>query len=116
MIMIRRRDPEAGGAARFAPGDLVRHRRYGYRAVVVAFDLECRASGSWYASNQTQPPRDQPWYHLLVHRHDHTTYAAQSNLEADASGEPIEHPLLQHFFDGFEGGVYLRNERQWPLG
>lgn len=106
-----RRDAEA---ARFAPGELVRHRRYGYRAVVVDFDLSCRASDAWYLTNQTQPDRAQPWYHLLVDRALHTTYAAESNLEADGSGAPVVHPLVERFFDAFEGGRYVRNDQ--PFG
>ena len=115
MIMIRRRSRREGGSsAHFAPGDLVRHRRYGSRAVVVDLDSECKAAEGWYASNQTQPPRDQPWYHLLVHRAAHTTYAAESNLEADGTGEEISHPLLPLFFEPFADGAYERNDRAWP--
>ncbi len=113
MIMIKRSDGETGRP--FAPGDLVRHRRYGYRGVVVASDASCQAEESWYASNQTQPRRDQPWYHVLVDGGPHTTYPAHSSLEADSSGEPIEHPLLDRFFTRFEGGRYVRSDRPWPV-
>jgi heat shock protein HspQ len=117
MIMIRRKDRRDGGSpALFEPGDLVRHRRYGYRAVVVDYDLTCAASDEWYRSNQTQPVRDQPWYHLLVDRAAHTTYAAEENLESDPSGLEISHPLLRHFFEAFEQGSYVRNDRPWPAG
>lgn len=50
----------------FEPGQLVRHRRYGYRGVVVDRDEFCEADDEWYSKNQTQPDRDQPWYHVLV--------------------------------------------------
>ncbi len=99
----------------FAPGQLVRHVRYGYRAVVVAIDPYCRAGEAWYQSNQTQPTRNQPWYHLLVHRTDTTTYAAQHNLTPDPDNDPIEHPLLEMFFDRFSDGSYERNKRAWVL-
>lgn len=111
MIMIRRR--EGSSKARFAPGDLVRHRRYGYRGVVVEFDLVCEANDDWYESNQTQPRKDQPWYHVLVHQSPHTTYAAEDSLLREYGGEEISHPLLQHFFVSFEDGAYVRNERPW---
>ena len=107
--MIQIRNP-----AHFEPGTLVRHVRYGYRGVVVARDLVCTADEDWYRSNQTQPQRDQPWYHVLVHEGTHTTYAAQQNLEADDSGQPIEHPLVAAFFSSFENGGYVRNDRPWP--
>ena len=96
------------------PGQLVRHCRYQYRAVVVDYDQSCQADQSWYQSTQTQPSRDQPWYHLLVHDSDRCTYAAQENLEPDDSVEPIEHPLLTEFFTGFIDGEYQRNDEPWP--
>ena len=99
---------------KFSPGDLVRHRRYHYRGVVVAATAICQADEKWYHSNQTQPDRSQPWYHVLVHRSHHATYAAESNLEPDPLGAPVKHPLLDLFFYGFEGGRHLRNEQSWP--
>lgn len=115
MIGLNEQYQSAAPAPLFSPGDLVLHRRYGYRAVVVDFDKTCQASTQWYQKNQTQPERNQPWYHLLVHDGTHTTYAAQSNLEADFSATPIEHPLVDAFFDKFEDGRYVRNDTPWPL-
>lgn len=100
----------------FEPGDLVRHRRYGYRGVVVAVDDACQADEAWYKKNQTQPDRDQPWHHVLVHETSTVTYAAGDNLLPDSSGEEILHPLTEHFFASFDGQKYVRNERQWPTG
>lgn len=98
----------------FAPGDLVAHRRYGYRGVVVALDLRCEADASWYAANQTQPTLAQPWYHVLVHGSGQTTYAAQTSLRADDCTDPIVHPLLPMFFIAFDGETYQRNDEPWP--
>lgn len=98
----------------FEPGQLVRHRRYDYRGVVVNFDLTCQAEDGWYFSNRTQPERYQAWYHVLVHGGQHITYAAQTSLEADDSGEQVVHPLLPHFFSTFQDGQYVRNDRPWP--
>ena len=105
---------DAKPAPKFQPGQLVRHRRYGYRGVVVAVDHECRASVEWHQSNRTQPDRDQPWYHVLVDGGTLTTYPAQENLEADPSGQPIDHPMVDLFFTTFIEGHYDRNDRPWP--
>ena len=99
---------------KFTPGDLVRHVRYQYRGVVVAHDPKCMADENWYRSNNTQPNRDQPWYHVLVHESGSVTYPAESSLEPEESDEPIAHPLLNRFFSGFEEGRYQRNEVPWP--
>jgi heat shock protein HspQ len=100
----------------FKPGQLVRHKRYGYRGVVVAVDQTCQASEAWYQSNKTQPDRNQPWYHVLVDLSESTTYPAQSSLQPDESREPITHPLTQYFFSSFVDGRYIRNSRPWPTG
>jgi len=113
MIMLRKPVRDEHGPTRFYPGELVRHRRYGYRGVIVEADTTCQASEAWYGKNQTQPSREQPWYHVLVHESTHTTYAAEENLEADGSQEPIAHPLLALFFASFLAGTYQRNERKW---
>jgi heat shock protein HspQ len=98
---------------RFQPGQLVRHVRYGYRGVVVEVDSCCRAPDAWYQANRTQPDRSQPWYHVLVHGGGNVTYAAQTSLSADPSAAPIDHPLIDAFFDAFDGNTYARNDRPW---
>jgi len=99
---------------RFRVGQIVRHRRYGYRGIVVAVDRTCRAPDSWYQSNRTQPDRNQPWYHVLVDGSANVTYAAQASLEADPDPDPVEHPLVEQFFDITAEGQYQRNDRVWP--
>jgi len=111
--------PEAPAAAPgiglFQPGQLVRHKRYGYRGVVVACDKSCQADENWYRANLTQPDRDQPWYHVLVDRSNLTTYAAQTSLDADGRAEEIHHPLVPLFFEDFQGNRYVRNDVPWIL-
>ncbi|HKK18468.1 MAG TPA: heat shock protein HspQ [Opitutales bacterium] len=101
----------ARAALRFEPGDLVHHRLYGYRGVVVSHDLYCKAGETWYQSNKTQPAKEQPWYHVLVHDSGGlSTYVAQSNLEPDESGIPISHPRIGSYFAAFKDGRYLVND------
>jgi len=108
--MISPASPPSG----FTCGQLVKHRRYGYRGVVVEFDTHCTAPQSWYQSNKTRPEKMQPWYHVLVHDSNQITYAAQTSLEADDSGQPVDHPLVEVFFAEFTGQAYVRNDRAWP--
>ena len=98
---------------RFQIGELVRHRRYGYRGVIVDYDLTCQAEDGWYQSNQTQPIRNQPWYHVLVSESKHSTYPAESSLMADDSKDEIINPLVSYFFTDFDKGVYIRNDNIW---
>lgn len=95
---------------RYGVGQLVHHRLFDYRGVIVEVDKNFQASEIWYqAMAKSRPPKDRPWYHVLVDDSDHSTYVAERNLEADASLEPIAHPLLAQFFSNFENGRYIRN-------
>lgn len=94
--------------ARFAVGDIIQHRLFDYRGVVVDIDPRCQASDEWYAAMaRSKPPKDKPWYHVLVHNATHLTYVAEQNLAADDSGDPVEHPHLLRFFSHLEDGRYI---------
>ncbi len=95
--------------ARFAPGELVHHRLFDYRGVVVDVDPVFSLSDAWYDQvARSRPPKNAPWYHVIVDGASHMTYVAQQNLEPDPSADPIRHPLLGHFFDRFEDGRYAK--------
>ena len=90
--------------SRFAIGELVHHRLFDYRGVIVDID----PTDEWYESvARSRPPRDKPWYHVLVHGSSHMTYVAERNLERDVSAEEISHPLINQFFSDFKGGRYV---------
>ena len=96
-------------SAKFQVGQVIHHRRFDYRGVIVDVDATFQGSEAWYqAMAQSRPPKDKPWYHVLVHRAEHMTYVAERNLEADESGEPIVHPVLDQYFDGLREGLYVR--------
>ena len=107
-------EPNPETEPKFSPGQLVAHRRYGYRGVVVSVNLSCKADPEWYWKNNTQPEPNQPWYHVLVDGSSTCTYAAETSLKPDPSAQPIEHPFLSTFFEGFHSGRYLRNDTAWP--
>ena len=96
--------------ARFAVGMLVKHRLFDYRGVVYDVDAVFEGSDEWYANMaRTRPPKDQPWYRVLVHAQTHETYVAERNLEQDESGAVVQHPNIDRYFDAFEKGSYRRN-------
>ena len=92
---------------KFAVGELVHHRLFAYRGVIVDVDPKFQSSEEWYeAVAKSRPPKDKPWYHVLVHEAAHSTYVAERNLERDGSTDPIRHPMLERFFSHFENGRY----------
>ena len=93
--------------AQFFIGQQVTHKLFEYRGLVFDIDPVFSGTEEWYDTvAKSRPPKDAPWYHVLVHEADHTTYVAERNLIAFAGADYIDHPLLPAFFDGFQDGVY----------
>ena len=93
---------------KFSFGQLVHQRLFDYRGVVADVDPTFQGTGEWYEQMaRSRPPKDEPWYHVLVDQAEHTTYVAERNLESDKRHDPIDHPLCDHFFNEFRNGQYL---------
>lgn len=93
--------------ANFSIGEIIRHIRFEYRGVIIDVDPMFSGTDEWYeAVAKSRPPKDKPWYHVLVHKSDVQTYVAERNLEADETGDPIDHLMIDEFFSEFTGGVY----------
>ncbi|MEQ9638806.1 MAG: heat shock protein HspQ [Alphaproteobacteria bacterium] len=98
--------------AQFAIGQVIRHKLFGYRGVIFDVDPVFSGSDEWYQRMaRSRPPKDRPWYHVLVHDAVHTTYVAEQNLDLDDTGEPIVHPQVQDFFEALDDGRYLARRR-----
>ena len=64
-------------------------------------------SEEWYDMvARSRPPKDRPWYHVLVDGGAHTTYVAERHLDASEDHTQIDHPLLGQFFGRFDGERY----------
>ena len=105
-------DEKADATAKFSRGQLIRHKRFGYRGVIVDVDATFQLSEDWYDEvARSRPPKDQPWYHVLVDESETMTYVAQRHLENESSPEPIRHPMLNQFFSSFRRGRYEPDAR-----
>jgi heat shock protein HspQ len=94
--------------SRFTVGDVVHHKMFDYRGVVIDVDPLFMLSDEWYETvARSRPPKDEPWYHVLVDHTIQNTYVAERNLELDETGQPITHPLLHTRFERFEDGRYI---------
>ena len=99
----------------FNIGDIVKHRIYPFRGVIVDVDPEFSNTEEWYQSipAEIRPSRNQPYYHLMAENTEtfYTAYVSQQNLVDDGENGPLEHPDLDEIFSGMEKGKYhLRNE------
>lgn len=96
--------------AKYNLGQVIHHLRFGYRGVIIDIDADFQGSDEWYESVAlSRPPKDKPWYHVLVHDSDETTYVAERHLEPDETGKPISHPELENYFEVFDDGIYLND-------
>lgn len=99
-------------SARFSVGDVVRHKLFDYRGVVVDVDLRFQGTEVWYEIvARSKPPKYSPWYHVLPDGAVHQTYVAERNLDPDDSGLPIQHPLVERYFTDFTNGRYVNDLR-----
>ena len=92
---------------KYSVGQIIHHLRFDYRGVIVDVDATFQGTEEWYVEMaKSKPPRDKPWYHVLVDQSFTMTYVAERNLEADPSPKPITHPLVNQYFNRFEKGSY----------
>ena len=109
--------PPAFPQARFAIGEVVKHRLFDFRGVIFDVDPEFANSDEWYESipEEIRPSKDQPFYHLLAENADssYVAYVSQQNLLHDDSDEPIDHPAIPDMFGQYADGRYqLRPEHR----
>jgi heat shock protein HspQ len=106
----RRIDAPLRTRARYAIGDVVKHRIFDFRGVIFDIDPVFANSEEWYESipAEVRPHREQPFYHLLAENGDssYVAYVSQQNLNADGESGPVDHPSVTELFEDFEGGRY----------
>src|ERR1044071_7423730 len=88
--------------AKFAIGQVVKHRIYPFRGVIFDVDPVFANTEELLASisEEARPRRDQPFYHLLADTAQTTyvAYVSEQNLLAAGPGRPVSHPQVPHFF------------------
>ncbi|MCX7317760.1 MAG: heat shock protein HspQ [Hyphomicrobiales bacterium] len=96
--------------AKYAIGDIVRHRVYSFRGVIFDVDPTFSNSEEWYNSipEEVRPTKDQPFYHLFAENAEteYVAYVSEQNLLPDTSNEPVRHPQIAEVFDIDEKGRY----------
>ena len=90
--------------AKFNIGDLVVHKRQGYRAVVIDVDPLFQASGRYnpQACKRAFSTRN-PWYRLLVDHSSQMTYVEECLLAFDTNSQQIDNPHIDNYLEKREG-------------
>ena len=79
--------------AKFCIGQVVIDPQFRFRGVIVDVDPEYMGTKEWYDENVPhRAPKNEPWYHLLVHNSEFRVYVAESTLALDNTNEPVHHP------------------------
>lgn len=98
--------------AKYSIGDIIHHKLFNYRGVIVDIDPNFQSTEEWYEMvARSRPPKDEPWYHVLVNETSSSTYVAEQNLEPDPSGKKIIHPMIETFFTELRNGRYINDEK-----
>ncbi|MDJ0868537.1 MAG: heat shock protein HspQ [Myxococcota bacterium] len=97
--------------ARYAIGQIVKHRFFPFRGVIFDVDPTFANTEEWWQSipEEVRPAKDQPYYHVLAENEQATyvAYVSEQNLEPDPEGGPCRHPQISKLFDGPpRGGHY----------
>lgn len=102
---------------KFRIGQIVKHRKWGYRGVVVGWDSLAKAPSTWIKENHNQNEHwsTQPNYAILVDIRDRTipqlAYVPEENIELAPALVRITHPGMEDYFEDFDGAQYL--PRPW---
>ena len=96
--------------ARFAIGQVVRHRVYPFRGVIFDVDPVFSNSEDWWLAipEEIRPSKDQPYYHLFAENEDseYIAYVSEQNLLPDESGLPLRHPKVGDVLEQSRDGQY----------
>jgi heat shock protein HspQ len=97
--------------ARFAVGEIVRHRHHPFRGVIFDVDPVFANTEEWYQAipPDRRPAKDQPFYHLLAIGAEgpYEAYVSEQNLVADAENGPVAHPGIDALFERFADNRYV---------
>ena len=99
-------------SAKFAIGQVVKHRLYPFRGVIYDVDPTFANTEEWYRAipAEVRPSKDQPFYHLYAEnaQTQYVAYVSEQNLLPDESGTPVHHPEVEHLFEPGDPGFYKR--------
>ncbi|XP_038078842.1 F-box only protein 21-like isoform X1 [Patiria miniata] len=97
-------------------GQVIRHKTWGYRGVIVGWDERAKAPEDWIKQMHGihKHWRHMPSYSVLVDTRDRmevqSTYVVEENIEIIRNTK-IVHPEVQDYFEKFDGTRYLA--RPW---
>ncbi len=97
-------------SAKFAIGQVVRHRLFEFRGLIFDVDPEFDNTEEWWLSipEDIRPHKNQPFYHLFAENAEteYIAYVSEQNLLLDDSDEPLRNPMIKEMFVRDRNGTY----------
>jgi len=88
-------------------GQVIYHKHYNFRGIIVDVDAEFSGDDDWYEEHaKNKPSKDQPWYHVLVDDDSVMAYVSEQNICSDVSDLNVENPLILDMLASDENGEY----------
>lgn len=98
--------------AKFNIGDLVKHKRIRYRAIIIDIDPLFQPSGVYNPqADKHEFATRNPWYRLLVDDSSQMTYVEENLLIPDSNQDDINNPHLHQYLTEEEGGYYIAHAK-----
>jgi len=98
--------------AKLQVGQIIQHKLFYYLGAVFDIDPTFQGTDEWYEQMaRSHPPKDEPWYHVLVNKAAHTTYVAERNLGPATAPQRIVNPLADRLFNRFDGERYYLHQQ-----
>ncbi|XP_064614732.1 uncharacterized protein LOC135478946 [Liolophura sinensis] len=102
---------------KYRVGQVIKHKIWGYRGVIIAWDTEAKAPAQWLSEMHPKNKkhwRNMPNYAILVDTRDRInaqmTYVPEENIQVIINTK-IFHPNLDEYFEAWDGAQYLA--RPW---
>jgi heat shock protein HspQ len=122
LLWSRKRHLEYKPKIKFSLGQVVKHKLYDYRGVVVAWDIKSKVDvRNWDGLKHIKDPQDQPFYHVIPDENDcirafggsrSFRYVCQDNLEVCETSSKLAVESLNPQEWRWEGlkGVYVPSD------
>jgi heat shock protein HspQ len=109
-IEVKELRPMKASSAKFAIGQVVRHRLFEFRGLIFDVDPEFDNTEEWWLSipEDIRPHKNQPFYHLFAENAEteYVAYVSEQNLLLDESDEPLRNPMIKEMFVRDQNGTY----------
>ncbi len=96
--------------AKFTLGEIVRHKVFPFRGVVIDVDPEYANTEEWWNAipPEIRPDRDQPFYHLLAENEEteYVAYVSEQNLVHDEDETPLRNQNIGRILDKSPSGEW----------